>query len=364
MSSKEIYTSGILHVADKATKLGICLPHDAWHQFGSFETNIPSTAEIPVTRTKFGRAIMDSIEDPNIRYVFRIVDSKINPPDWHYIEHFDESIISRYDTIEAARSLEFALAHVREQFEHEDLIYEEVEESNKVCFICDGVLYAKVSRIDFHQAPDARLTKRISKGLKHLSSGKTSGEINSLMANLLDCQLPSEISTEKVEPGSGRRDYIVCSSFKNLSYSMKKAFKFLNVDISLGHAQELISVFFGYSSWNAFSVLEKKAYSVSINPSVISQYNISPVQHLFFRNEADALSHYKSLIKPDSDFETRVNSTYGRFSIRQPPKSYDSVKWIYSTETEDSAIYCHSLYQVDRYELDNTSPVGRLGMQL
>ncbi len=362
--STNIYTSGIIRVADKATKLGIGLPHDAWHQFGTFESNISNTAEIPVTRTKFGRAIMDCVEDPNIRYVFRIVDSKINPPDWHYIEHFDESTISRYDTIEGARSLEFALAHVREQFELEDLICEEVEDSETVSFLCDGVLYARVSRMVFHHAPNAKLTTRISKGLKHLSSGKTAGEINSLMANLLGCQLTSEISTEKVEPGGDRMDYVVCSSLNNLSYSMKKAFKFLNIDISIGHAHELISAFFGYTSWNAFSVLEKQADSISINPSVVSRYDISPAQHLFFQTEADSLAYYQSIINLDSDFEARVNSTYGRFSVRQPPSTYDPVNWIYSTELEDRAFVCNSVYQVDRYELDSTSPVGRLGMQL
>lgn len=357
MSSQGIYADGILRVSKRAGQLGITLPSDAW-ECGSVPIDDSDSPPVNLIKTKFGRAIMDHIEDPNVRYVFRLEDCKNSVPDWHFIQYPNDSNMERWADIECARSLTRARYHVRETCENMHIEYTEDVTDRGVVFLDQGIEIARIAPMQFEQVGNQILIERIRKNLHHATTAKTKADLFSLFSKILDC----DFEYSDIEPSrSGWGDYVVCSTLNNLSHSMKRAFSSIGLKISKGHSQELLSAFFGYESWNRALAGEKAVKNISINPVAVSKYDTVKEQHLFFVNEAEALAHLYSIFDKNGSFEVKLSATYGSLKLRQPPTRSDNDSFPIS-DKEDCALVCSSVSQVDRYDLDECSPIGVIGL--
>lgn len=352
MSLNNVYRTGITRVAAKATQLGIELPHNIWHVETS-RTDESDTLDTKLIYTRLGEALMDHIEDHNLRYVFRLLDAPLNPPDWHYIHFPFNSVLDRFDSIEGIRSRDTALQHVRELCTDQGVSIVEQDHDGVVFFLLDGEVQASVGKMQFRVPQNPSLSIKIRNGLKHLTSEKNNQETYRLMCSLLELPCSAELSNEQ-DKQDQRRSYAVCSTLNILANSIRKAIERLGVRISNGHAHELLAAYLGFPSWNHLAAIENKAEGICINPAVVSRHNVSPEQHLFFINEAHALAAMRDLLTPEAAFEVNISGTYGTMKIRQPP----STEWPPKSEAEKKSIVCHTVWQIDRYDLDNSSPVG------
>ena len=214
----------------------------------------------------------------------------------------------------------------------------------------DKDIVAKIYPVKFTDTPDDNLVKVTHKFIQSLTTGTPQSEVIHACERYFDDpnkHLPKVIYRQE----NVRRDYVVCSSLNRLSQSMRKAFSRLGITISKGHSQELIAAFFNYRSWNHIISIERNVCNTAINPVVVTEYTHDTPTHTFFRDEVQALAHFRSRYRSGETMEVILNSTYGTIDFRQPARS-DGWNEPLRTEAEDSALQCISLWQLDRYEMD------------
>ncbi len=209
---------------------------------------------------------MDHIEDPNIRYVFRLIDAQNNPPDWHSIEYSESCTLGGFENSEGARSKASAVQRVQELADQEDLdLTEDAFDDGSIRFYVGDEWVATIAKITFEDADDKLIKKTVSV-LKLSTSIHDEACLRRIFSPLL--------STETIRPGcvskhSRNNDYFTYSTLNNLAAAIKKSFARLDSGISLGHAQELLAAFFNYPSWNHLRAVENSCEGIAINPAVV-----------------------------------------------------------------------------------------------
>ncbi|WP_045861691.1 hypothetical protein [Teredinibacter purpureus] len=353
MSLNNIYTGGILRVVDKATSLGVTFPYEIWNP-GLTPISPLDCTNARLYKTKIGQAIMDHIEDPSVRYVLRMIQSKTSPPDWHHIVYFGENhIVCPEDDVECVRSLDKAILRVEELFEREDRYeFDKVHTENGIYYREANKDVALISKIHFQdQADDSELAKAI-KILRKGSTGISKLELHSIFSNYFRCPTNQSLIDDK--PTYARGNYIPYPSLNNQAHAMKNALSSLDLKVSLGHAQELIASFYNFASWNHIVALENKC-STPVDPVVISDYRAAPTNHHFYSCMTSAMPAFRKLVNTDYSIGVSVNGTYNKIDIRQSLElGYD----IYENIHNDG-IRCFTVPQLDRYEIDDwTNRVG------
>ncbi|MDQ2077362.1 hypothetical protein [Marinimicrobium sp. ABcell2] len=354
--SNKIYCVGIFRLVKKATQLGVTLPHDIW----SLDRVLPGELvyqHARIYKTKLAHAVMDHIEDQNIRYVFRLFDRRINPPQWHCIQYPLDCILDRVDDLEALRSKEAATAHVLGLIAEQGIVdfSTTVNDSGIVYTTDDGEILATISEMEFATPPDTGM-KKAQQLLRNASSGKSEKELFELFAAFFGVTANYDLD----DPGAPMHsyDYAVCTSLGSLARSIKKAFRVLSIEISMGHAQELTAAFFNFDSWNRLIALERTSSTGSIHPMAVSVYRFEDQpEHLFFASPSEALCHFRTMISPEKRFEINVCEIYGTIDLYQPPRIFEH--WIFEVPVA-LKLRCYSIPQIDRYDIDESTPIGRL----
>lgn len=350
MSLNSIYSAGILRVAHKASALGILLPADSW-QPESKESNNKS-----IYCTRLGSVLMNHIEDPNIRYVYRLVHSIHTPPDWYSIKYSDTCPLSRYEDFECAHNKGFAIRHVRELAEQEGVtLTEDYCEDGSIRFFLGATVVVTLVPMVFSSV-DELLVRKAKSILKQITSIHSGHCLTKILSPLLD---NNSLDSECVEQHDDLSQYAIHSTLGNLASSMLRAMERLDVIVSRGHAQELLAAFFDFQSWNHMRAIERAVEGIAINPVVVVDHRHDVPITRFFQDANSALAFFSTAMNKKSAYMAETNSTYGTLYIRQPPHGEHTFDSWPPTDREDKALVMYTLTQVDRYELDPLIPLNQ-----
>lgn len=350
MSSNSFYSAGIIRVAYKASALGISFPGYIWRptEIGDYQNSI--------YHTPLGAALMDNIEDPGIRYVFRLVHSIHTLPDWYSIEYSDVCELERYNDIECAHDKLFATRHIHELVERQGVrLREDICVDGSIRFFDDATLIVTLSPMLFSTADDL-LVHKAKTILKKITSIHCETCLASMFSPLL---AGHSVYAGCIEQHIEQREYSIHATLGNLVTSMRRAMEHLKVSISRGHAQELLAAFFNFPSWNHLRAIEHTCNGISINPAVVVDNRHDKPVIRYFQDDSHALAYTSTILPKGQAFSVKTSSTYGTLCVRQPPRGEHAFDSWPRTDNEDKAIVMYTLMQVDRYELDPQIPLNQ-----
>lgn len=349
-----IYSAGIVRVSKKATALGIKLPHDVWEkpQRLKNESNVFPGTEFYETR--LGDTLMDHLDDINIRYVFRLMQAESNPFDWHYIEFSDSHELDVWDDIQCARSMKSAIEYLYRKAEDVPAtLRREHGDDGAIYFFHEEEKIATIAPMVFKESNE-KIALKAKSILKHVTSIHHEGCLHRMFSPLLAnySERPECTIEHNYEENS---NYVIYTTLNNLAHSIKRAFARLDIEISLGHSQELLAAFFDFPSWNHLRAVEVRCKNISLNPSVVIQRNRGKSHYSFFKDDSQAIAYYSLLMDKGAEYKISVTSTFGSLTFRQPMSSISTSS---DSFMDENALILKTLHQCDLYELDQLIPMN------
>jgi hypothetical protein len=351
MKNSLSYADGILRIIKKAADLNIIFPREAWFK-GSSNAKNDESRGIQLLDTRFGDAVMDHIEDSNIKYVYRLLEAAESKPDWHVIEYSQDTVFQDlWEYIEAARSRDLCIKKIDKMADEEEVSirYEQIS-SDETFVYGNAHLSAIIRRIHFSNSTgNGDLEYSANKMLQRITTNIKKKDLLDRLGRFCSTYNFIDSAFHYDEGIYEHLQHHLVSNINSLSIAMRSAFDRIDLKISKGHSQELVAAFFGAESWNHLCAIYNQTRDVAIEPIVIKRFTKTECENIYFKHAPEAFVYYFNNVDERCDMQFSMRKMQNGFCVSQPPKT----KAEHFTENYNynkCAFVLSSLYQIDFHD--------------